>query len=381
MNPKQRKNRILPAIPLPWILLFALLLAAPSQGAERGETDAAGQAPPASLIVVPNPGADLWRAVRGRPEGAPTFVPEKGLGEIVRPPSAPVHSTQVRGVDAGVLINPVGEAWRQFRMERLVPYAAAAIGGVLAILLLFRVFRGRVPVEGGLSGKMLFRFGVYERALHWFLAIVFLFLAATGLVLLFGRVALKPLLGPEWLGVVGSAAKAGHNLFGPLFLVAVLLMLARFLRENIYAKGDLTWLLRGGGMIGKKHVTGGFFNMGEKTWYWFVILAGLAVSVSGLVLLFPNFGQERQWMTLSHLVHALGAVLLFAVALGHIYLGSIGTEGTLEGMKSGYVDLNWAASHHDRWAEKCVKEGAVRTPEEFERRVRGGKPAALGQGD
>ena len=61
----------------------------------------------------------------------------------------------------------------------------------------------------------------------------------------------------------------------------------------IYEKGDLTWLLKGGGFIGKGHVSGGFFNMGEKSWYWLVILVGLAISISGLILVSPSFGQGR----------------------------------------------------------------------------------------
>ena len=41
---------------------------------------------------VPNPGTELWRAVRGGDKG----------------------TTQVQGVDTGVLINEYGERWRHF---------------------------------------------------------------------------------------------------------------------------------------------------------------------------------------------------------------------------------------------------------------------------
>ena len=82
--------------------------------------------------------------------------------------------------------------------------------------------------------------------------------------------------------------------------------------------------------------------MGEKSWYWLVILVGLVISISGLILVFPNFGQGRVIMAVSHVVHVSGAIILIAVAIGHMYLGSIGTEGSAEGMISGYVDINWA---------------------------------------
>ena len=54
-------------------------------------------------------------------------------------------------------------------------------------MVLFYTLRGKVRIDGGLSGRMVKRFTDYERIVHWTLAIVFLFLALTGLVLLLGR--------------------------------------------------------------------------------------------------------------------------------------------------------------------------------------------------
>jgi formate dehydrogenase subunit gamma len=197
------------------------------------------------------------------------------------------------------------------------------------------------------------------------LALVFLFLAITGLTLLLGRSLLIPILGHDLFSILASSSKEGHNLFGPIFLVSIILMLIKFMRRNIYEKGDLTWLLKGGGMIGKSHVTGGFFNMGEKSWYWMVIIIGLLISISGLILVSPAFGQGRHIMELSHLVHAGGAIILIAVSFGHIYLGTLGTEGTKEGMVNGYVDINWASEHHDRWAKKCRDNDEIINAEEY----------------
>ena len=252
-----------------------------------------------------------------------------------------------------MLINAAGDRWARFRNQIPVEYAPLAIGAVLALIVAFYLLRGRVKIDSGLSGEMVRRFSDYERILHWLLAIVFLFLAVTGLILLLGRSLLIPLFGQQAFAVMASASKEGHNLFGPIFLVSLILMLASFARRNLYERGDLTWLLRGGGFIGKGHASGGFFNMGEKAWYWMVILVGLAISISGLILVSPNMGQGREIMELSHVVHVLGAVLLIAVSIGHMYLASIGTEGTAEGMISGYVDINWAEAHHDRWAREC----------------------------
>jgi formate dehydrogenase subunit gamma len=301
-------------------------------------------------IAVPNPATDLWRAVRQRD------LEVSGV-------------SQSKGVDSAVLINPYGDRWRQFRMQQLLPVGGYVLAGALILTVLFYIIRGRVRIEGGPSGQKLFRYDIHERMIHWFMAFVFLFLAFTGLVLLFGRSYLLPWMGPELFSALASACKEGHNLFGPLFLLALLLVFVRFVRRNIYQRGDLTWLLRGGGIIGKKHVPSNFFNMGEKSLFWMLVLVGGVIGASGLVLLFPVFGQGREWMELSHLAHGIGAVAMITVIIGHIYIGTIGMEGAIEGMKSGYCDLNWAKEHHDWWAQQCEERGEVLSNEDVERVV------------
>jgi len=299
-------------------------------------------------VIVANPGIDLWRQVRQRD-------------------LAIEGTSQIRGVDSDILINPQADRWTRFRVGMLVEYGQMVLVVIAALILLFYSFRGKMKIEGGLSGKMVFRFSDYERVVHWVLAIVFLFLAVTGLILLFGRTLLIPVLGHEVFSLLASSSKEGHNLFGPIFPVSLLLMLFSFVRRNIYEKGDLTWLLKGGGMIGKSHVSGGFFNMGEKTWYWVVILIGLVISASGLILVSPNFGQGRIVMELSHVVHASTAIVLIAISLGHRNLATGGTEWTKECMKTGYVDIKWGEAHHDRWAKQCHENGQIISAEDYAR--------------
>ena len=285
---------------------------------------------PANPIMVPNPGTDLWNAVRQR------------QGQMA-------GNTQARGVDAGVLINRSGEDFRQYRRHEFIGAAGWFIAGTVGVILLFFLIRGRVRIPDGRSGRKIRRFVEYERIVHWLTAALFVFLAVTGLTLLFGRFVILPVFGPEAFGVIASACKEGHNLFGPLFLVSVLLLLFHWAAQNLPARGDLKWLIKGGGIVGSAHVTAGYFNTGEKLWYWGVILLGLAVSISGLVLVFPVFGQGRDIMQLALIVHGIVAVLFIAGSFGHIYIGTIGSEGSLEGMTTGYVDENWAKAHHDRW--------------------------------
>ena len=335
VSPKVHVIKFLPVL----ILLFWAALSQQSYALEESESQG---------VMIKNPGADLWREVRQR------NIAISGV-------------SQVKSVDSNILINPEADRWTRFRVDVLVKYASMILAGVALLLLVFYVLKGKMKVENGLSGRMVPRFSDYERILHWTLAIIFLFLAITGLMLLLGRTLLIPLFGREFFSLLASSSKEGHNLFGPIFFASLIMMLLQFVKRNIYEKGDLTWLLRGGGIIGNSHVSGGFFNMGEKTWYWIVILFGLAISISGFVLVSPSLGQGRIIMELSHVVHVIAAVILIMVSFGHMYMGSIGTEGTPEGMKTGYVDISWAESHHDRWAKECHDKDLIISAEEYQR--------------
>jgi formate dehydrogenase subunit gamma len=322
-----------------WLMLLAcLFLYLPLAMAQAPDRPMPGKEMPG--VKVLNPAAELWRDVRQR------NAPSSG-------------TTQVKGVDTGVLINANGDRWRKFRITQLIPIGGYVLGGVLLALVLFYLVRGRVPIQAGPSDRKLPRYTNYERMIHWFIAGIFLFLALSGLILLFGRPLLIPLIGKEAFSVVASACKEGHNLMGPLFLLALVLIFIRFVRRNIYQKGDLSWLLRGGGVIGKKHVPSNFFNMGEKSMFWLLVFVGGLIGVSGLVLVSPAFGQGREIMELAHVGHTIAAILMIAVIFGHIYIGTVGMEGAIEGMKTGYCDLNWAREHHDLWAREAEEKGAA----------------------
>ena len=70
-------------------------------------------------------------------------------------------------------------------------------------------------------------------------------------------------------------------------------------------------------------------------------------------------------MQLANGIHLVGAVLVSAMSLGHIYLGTIGMEGAYAAMRHGYVDDTWASEHHDLWYDEVVsgKVPRVRSPE------------------
>jgi formate dehydrogenase subunit gamma len=301
------------------------------------------------VAALENPAINLWNNVRQRNE--------KVQG-----------STQVKGVDTGVLINKAGEDWRRFRIEQLVPYGAWFMGGVFGAIVLYYLLKGTQMMPGGRTGVLIPRFTLNQRTAHWFTAGVFWLLAITGLILLYGKFVLIPLLGAEGFSITAAACKEMHNLFGPLFLLAVLAMLILFVKDNFFKLVDLKWLAKGGGMFGG-HVSAGRFNAGEKTWFWLVMIFGISLGISGLILEFAVFGQGREVMALSHMFHGISALVLISVSFGHIFLGTVGVEGTLESMTTGSVDAAWAKAHHDQWYEEMT--GESREIESGDERVRG----------
>jgi formate dehydrogenase subunit gamma len=195
------------------------------------------------------------------------------------------------------------------------------------------------------------RFSHWERIIHWTTATTFVILALTGILMLFGRHFLLPLIGHSGFSWFAVISKNAHNLVGPLFIFSVACMFVTFVRDNIWHSIDWQWLKKAPQVLsGTAHVPSGRFNAAEKGWFWGgVALLGLVVGISGLVLDFPNFGQPRLAMQIANITHGVGALLFIAASLGHIYMGTIGTEGAYKAMRTGYVDETWAKEHHELW--------------------------------
>lgn len=341
-------------VTLRWLLVAMLLVPLSAIAQQDGPA-------PTDPIAVPNPASDLWRAVRDRQQAdendpdvryaSPQALARDLWLEVNAAQRDISGSSQVAGPDAGVLINTGGEQWRHFRITRLVPIAGYLLLGVLVAIALFRLLRGKIRISAGRSHLRIKRFSVFQRVVHWTVAITFVTLGLTGCVLLFGRFTLIPLVGSEAFSYLAIASKRIHDFVGPVFGIALVIQFFLFVRGNgPRLKEDLLWILKGGGLLGT-HASSHRYNAGEKSWFWLAMLGGAVVVASGLVLDFPQFGQDRADMTLAHMVHSVGAVLILAASFGHIYMGTIAMEGAFEVMATGYCDANWAREHHDLWYE------------------------------
>ena len=254
-----------------------------------------------------------------------------------------------------VLEHPAGRDWRNWHQVTLKWIGAIAILGALALLVIFYLVRGPVRLESGRSGVKIVRFTAFERFVHWMTAGCFIVLALSGLNITFGRALLLPLIGPEAFTTFSEAAKYAHNFLSFPFTLGVVLILFIWVAGNIPNGVDVEWVKRGGGIVGHDHPPAYRFNAGQKAIFWFQVLGGTAMIMSGYLLIFPFYGTGISGMQTAEVVHSVIAMLYIAVMLGHIYIGTIGMEGAFEAMGEGTVDLNWAKEHHSLW---LTEEGA-----------------------
>ncbi|MCZ7656187.1 MAG: cytochrome b/b6 domain-containing protein [Rhodocyclaceae bacterium] len=124
----------------------------------------------------------------------------------------------MRGPETGVLIQSGGETWRELRNGPITLYGGIALCVVVVAIALFYLKRGMIRLSGPPTGRHILRFNSLERVAHWSMAVSFVILAVTGLILLFGKYVLLPVFGYtlfSWLALIG---KNLHNFIGPLFL-------------------------------------------------------------------------------------------------------------------------------------------------------------------
>ncbi|PSL18719.1 formate dehydrogenase subunit gamma [Shimia abyssi] len=290
-------------------------------------------------------------------------------------------STSARGPVAGVLIQDNGMTWLTFREGPLLKYGFYALGGMLAVILLFFLLRGKIRIDGEKTGRKITRFVGIERFAHWTLGISFILLALTGLFLIAGRNFIMPWMGKEAYATIALAGKWVHNNVAWAFMIALVMVFVMWVVHNIPNMTDLRWLAKGGGLFSKGvHPPAHKFNAGQKIIFWSVILLGFSISLSGLSLLFPfeipTFAKTfvilnatglpelimgtplpevlspYQEMQYSQAWHAIVAFAFIMIVIAHIYLGSVGMEGAFDAMGTGDVEEQWAKEHHSLWYEK-----------------------------
>ncbi len=312
---------------------------------------------PGGTLGVQSDGA-FWGRVRNGAEGNVSIMDKK----------------------AGRLIQSEGDWWRNFRNGTVSMYGVWVLLGIIILLAVFFLVRGRIKISKGRSGQTITRFKFIERVGHWTLAVSFIILGFTGLNVLYGKYVVVPVIGADAFGALSQLGKWLHNFVGFAFMVGLVMVFVMWVLHNLPSRTDLIWLSRGGGLFSKNsHPPAKKFNAGQKFVFWAVILCGVSLSLLGLSLMFPfeiplfavtfgvlnsigfdlpaNLGPLQE-MQLTQLWHAIVSLVLIVVVIAHIYIGSIGMEGAFDAVNSGEVDLNWAKDHHSIWVEEMKEQEA-----------------------
>jgi formate dehydrogenase subunit gamma len=329
-------------------LVFAGLLAAALAG---GAAPALAQQTPQQLKADEAAASKQVRQQQTQPgNNAPVW------GEVR---SGTPQYTTAQGVEAGILVQSRGETWRQARVP-VAFWGGLLVAAALAGLALFYLLRGTMTIDEPPTGRVIQRFSGADRAAHWLLAITWVILAVTGLILSLGKAVLLPVIGYTLFAGLAVLAKNLHNFVGPILIVAVPWMFFKYVRDNGVSFEDVKWFLNITNYFKGHEYPSGRFNAGEKLVFWLVLVVLTTVLVvTGLILNFPNFGQGRATMQTANLIHMIASYVAIALAAVHIYLGTLGVKGAYQAMRTGHVDETWAKHHHERWYED-VKAGRAR---------------------
>jgi formate dehydrogenase subunit gamma len=332
---------------------------------------------------------DFRRNATGNPSTAADLQQQLGtLGGVSDPEMwrALRYGTADISVSAGgevatVLVQDGGMRWLLMRNGPVAEYTAYGLGGILALLVLFYLLRGKIRIDGEKTGRTVTRFKAVERFAHWVLAGSFILLGLTGLYSLFGRMVLIPLFGKESFASIALVSKWVHNNVSWAFMIALVVIFFMWVANNLPNRTDLKWLAMGGGIFKKGvHPPAKKFNAGQKLIFWSVIVLGASISASGLSLLFPfempmfaatfakmnalglteMLGMEplrtvlapQEEMQLAQLWHTIVSCVLIVIIIAHIYIGSVGMEGAYDAMGSGEVEEQWAREHHSLWLDE-----------------------------
>jgi len=207
----------------------------------------------------------------------------------------------------------------------------------------------------GAAGRPFYvsRYTAFQRVNHWITAILFVLLALSGLAMFY-----------PWLFVLsalfggGAATRNIHPWFGVALVVSFFFLAIRFVRNNIWNRDDIRWMMRFRSVMFNDHEglpDLGKYNAGQKGVYWSQVCLILILLATGLVVWQQYFGDltSIQTQRVALLIHSLAAAVAITIIIVHIYAG-IWIQGTNRAMTRGTVTGGWAYLHHRKWLRESL---------------------------
>lgn len=192
------------------------------------------------------------------------------------------------------------------------------------------------------------RYTANERVNHWFTAITFVILAASGLALFHPSMYwLTNLLGG------GTWTRILHPFVGVAMFVSFVIMVRSFWAYNKMSRTDFMWLAQWRDVLKKREdglPEAGRYNAGQKLLFWIMLLAMVLLLISGIIIWQPYFAPAFPitLVRLAVLTHAVSAFVLILGIIVHVY-AALWVKGSIRAMTRGYVSKAWARKHHAAW--------------------------------
>ena len=198
---------------------------------------------------------------------------------------------------------------------------------------------------------------VFERIVHWSLALSCIALFITGLGMMFHSL--------NFIGYLMGGLKSlkyVHNFIGIWFAVSLYFAIRMWWKEaGVFSMPeDLEWIRVAGGYVWHvdKVPEVGKYNPGQKMFFLAVAGCGALMFVTGLIMWFP-LSFPAGLVRLMYMLHALGFVVLFAFFFVHLYLGTVGSPGSLPAMLTGWVTRAWLKKQHAKWLKEMEEHGTL----------------------
>jgi formate dehydrogenase subunit gamma len=195
------------------------------------------------------------------------------------------------------------------------------------------------------------RFWPEERSLHWLLALTFLLMLATGLILylpVFAQLAADRRL---WKSIHLGAAIAFWAGLVVLLLSDTQGRLRRTAAEiDRFDDDDVRWLRWAVARRGLEPPQGRF-NAGQKLNTAVVFGLMVVFTLSGVLIYLQETDAAVRGRTSAILVHDIATWIAVPLIAGHLYLVLVNpsTRHSLRGMVLGTVRRDWARRHHPKW--------------------------------
>ena len=202
--------------------------------------------------------------------------------------------------------------------------------------------------------RLLQRYKDGDRMNHWFIALMFVLAALSGLAFFHPSMFFFANLfgGGSWTRIL-------HPFLGLLMVLGFLGLFFRLWRDNLITAGDREWARHMGKMLSGDKAglpPVGKYNYAQKLTFWVMALSLVVLLATGVMFWRPWFAPyfSVEAMRAAVLLHSVAAVVLILSTIMHVY-AAIWVKGTIRAMTRGTVTESWAKTNHALWHQEVTK--------------------------